>query len=67
MKRAQLVWQIFMVITYLGKLEHRNTMIMRIKILIHLYHFSRYQKNYIVLVMLDDPKIARDLTYNYRA
>ena len=28
--------------------------------------FTVSKKNYIVLVMLDDPKIARDLTYNYR-
>ena len=28
--------------------------------------FTASNKNYILLVMLDDPKIAKNLTYNYR-
>ena len=56
MKKEQLVWQIFMGITYREKLEHHNIMMMKIKILTHSYHFLLYQvKNYILLVMLDDP------------
>ena len=48
-----------------GKTGLLNTIPTKIKILTHLYHILfRTEKN-VLLIMLDDPKIARDLIYDY--
>ena len=55
-----------MVITFPVKLELRNIIMTKIKILILSFHFYSFNKNYILLVMLDDPQVAENLIYDYR-
>ena len=52
---------------FLEKQEQLNIIEIKIKILTHLYLFLMLQKkNYVLLVMFDDPKVAKNLIYNYR-